>query len=159
MNRGINRSTILGFLGSDPSTRYGVSGNAVTTIRVATSESWKDKTTGQQQERTEWHRIKFFGRLAEVASEYLKKGSQVFIEGKHRTEEYEKDGAKHYDSFILAEELQMIGSRRDTNGGGGEAGKSAHNNTSGAEAMSAERSLEDSPQQGYTDDFSDMDSA
>jgi single-strand DNA-binding protein len=94
-------------------------GNAVTSIRIATSESWKDKQTGEQQERTEWHRIEFFGRLAEIAGEYLKKGRQVYVEGRLRTDEYEKDGVKRYSTKIVADEMQMLGGRE---GGGGEGG-------------------------------------
>ena len=111
MARGINKVIIVGNLGADPETRYTPSGTAITTIRVATSESWKDKQTGEQQERTEWHRVKFFGRLAEIAGEYLKKGGQVYIEGKLRTEEYEKDGIKRWSTDIVADEMQMLGSR------------------------------------------------
>src|SRR3954470_5914728 len=118
MARGINKVILVGNLGADPEIRYTPSGAAITTIRIATSESWKDKTTGEQQERTEWHRIKFFGRLAEIAGEYLKKGGQVYVEGKLRTEEYEKDGQKRYSTDIIADEMQMLGSR----GGGGEGG-------------------------------------
>ena len=111
MARGINKVILVGNLGADPETRYTPSGTAISTIRVATSESWKDKQTGEQQERTEWHRVKFFGRLAEIAGEYLKKGSQVYIEGKLRTEEYEKDGIKRWSTDVIADEMQMLGSR------------------------------------------------
>src|SRR5215471_9704412 len=119
MARGINKVILVGNLGADPETRYTPSGTAITTIRVATSESWKDKQTGEQQERTEWHRVKFFGRLAEIAGEYLKKGGQVYIEGKLRTEEYEKDGIKRWSTDIVADEMQMLGGR-----GGASAGES-----------------------------------
>ena len=119
MARGVNKVILVGNLGADPETRYTPSGTAITSIRIATSESWKDKQTGEQQERTEWHRIKFFGRLAEIAGEYLKKGGQVYIEGKLRTEEYEKDGQKRYSTDIIADEMQMLGSRA---GGGAESG-------------------------------------
>jgi single-strand DNA-binding protein len=122
MARGINKVILVGNLGADPETRYTPSGTAITTIRIATSESWKDKTTGEQQERTEWHRIKFFGRLAEIAGEYLKKGGQVYVEGKLRTEEYEKDGQKRYSTDIIADEMQMLGSRGGAGGEGGAAG-------------------------------------
>ena len=122
MARGINKVILVGNLGADPETRYTPSGMAITSIRVATSESWKDKQTGEQQERTEWHRIKFFGRLAEIAGEYLKKGSQVYVEGKLRTEEYEKDGVKRYSTDVIADEMQMLGSRAGAGGGGGEGG-------------------------------------
>jgi len=124
MARGINKVILVGNLGADPETRYTPSGTAISTIRVATSESWKDKQTGEQQERTEWHRVKFFGRLAEIAGEYLKKGSQVYIEGKLRTEEYEKDGIKRWSTDVIADEMQMLGSRGGGAGGsgGGEGG-------------------------------------
>src|ERR1700745_2831448 len=119
MARGINKVILVGNLGADPETRYTPSGTAITTIRIATSESWKDKQTGEQQERTEWHRIKFFGRLAEIAGEYLKKGGQVYVEGRLRTEEYEKDGIKRWSTDIVADEMQMRGSR---GGGAGAEG-------------------------------------
>jgi len=117
MARGINKVILVGNLGADPETRYTPSGTAITSIRVATSESWKDKQTGEQQERTEWHRVEFFARLAEIAGEYLKKGSQVYIEGKLRTDEYEKDGIKRWSTKIIADEMQMLGGR---SGGAGE---------------------------------------
>jgi single-strand DNA-binding protein len=122
MARGINKVILVGNLGADPETRYTPSGTAITTIRVATSESWKDKQTGEQQERTEWHRVKFFSRLAEIAGEYLKKGSQVYIEGRLRTEEYEKDGIKRWSTDIVADEMQMLGSRSGAGGGEGGGG-------------------------------------
>ena len=119
MARGINKVILVGNLGADPETRYTPSGTAITTVRVATSESWKDKQTGEQQERTEWHRVKFFGRLAEIAGEYLKKGGQVYIEGKLRTEEYEKDGIKRWSTDIVADEMQMLGGRAGSGAGEG----------------------------------------
>jgi single-strand DNA-binding protein len=122
MARGINKVILVGNLGADPETRYTPSGTAITTVRLATSESWKDKQTGEQQERTEWHRVKFFGRLAEIAGEYLKKGGQVYVEGRLRTEEYEKDGIKRWSTDIVADEMQMLGSRAGGMGGGGEGG-------------------------------------
>ncbi len=123
MARGINKVILVGNLGADPETRYTPSGTAITTIRVATSESWKDKQTGEQQERTEWHRVKFFGRLAEIAGEYLKKGGQVYVEGKLRTEEYEKDGIKRWSTDIVADEMQMLGSRGGGMGAEGGSGE------------------------------------
>ena len=123
MARGINKVILVGNLGADPETRYTPSGTAITTIRIATSESWKDKQTGEQQERTEWHRVKFFSRLAEIAGEYLKKGSQVYIEGRLRTEEYEKDGIKRWSTDIVADEMQMLGSRGGAGGEGGGGGE------------------------------------
>ena len=123
MARGINKVILVGNLGADPETRYTPAGLAITNIRIATSESWKDKQTGEQQDRTEWHRVKFFGRLAEIAGEYLKKGGQVYVEGKLRTDEYEKDGVKRYSTDIIADEMQMLGSKGGeggSSGGGGE---------------------------------------
>lgn len=111
MSRGINKVILVGNLGADPETRYTASGTAITEIRIATSEAWKDKATGEQQERTEWHRITFFGKLAEIAAEYLKKGGQVYVEGKIRTEEYEKDGVKRYSTKVIGDVMQMLGSK------------------------------------------------
>jgi single-strand DNA-binding protein len=127
MARGINKVILVGNLGNDPETRYLPDGNAVTNISVATSESWKDRNTGQQNERTEWHRVVFFRRLAEIAGEYLKKGSKVYIEGKLRTRQYEKEGQKHYSTEIVADEMQMLDSRGDNMGGGGGYNQPASN--------------------------------
>jgi len=113
MSRGINKAILVGNLGAEPETRYTPSGTAITSIRIATSESWKDKQTGEQKERVEWHRVEFFGRLAEIAGEYLKKGGQVYVEGAIRTDEYEKDGVKRYSTKIIADEMQMLGGRQD----------------------------------------------
>lgn len=119
MARGINKVIIVGNLGADPETRYTTSGSAITNIRVATSENWKDKQTGENQERTEWHRIVLFGRLGEIAGEYLKKGRQVYIEGSLRTNKYtDKDGIERYTTDIVANEMQMLGG----GSGGGEGG-------------------------------------
>ena len=116
MSRGINKVILVGNLGNDPEVRYSQSGSAITTISVATTENWKDKN-GEQQERTEWHRVKFFGRLAEIAGEYLKKGRQVYIEGSLRTEKYtDKNGVEKYATDIIANEMQMLGG---TPGGAG----------------------------------------
>lgn len=110
--RGINKAIIVGNLGNDPDTRYMPSGDAVTNFSVATSETWKDKQTGEQKERTEWHRVSMFGRLAEIAAEYLRKGSQVYIEGKLRTRKWQdKDGSDKYSTEIIADQMQMLGSR------------------------------------------------
>ena len=112
MARGINKVILVGNLGADPESRAMPSGSAVTNIRLATSESWKDKTTGDQQERTEWHNVAFFGRLAEVAAEYLHKGSQVYIEGKIRTRKWQdRDGNDRWSTEIIANEMQMLGGR------------------------------------------------
>lgn len=109
MARGVNKVTIVGNLGQDPETKALPSGSYVTNISVATSESWKDKQTGQQQERTEWHRIVFFNRLAEIAGEYLRKGSQVYIEGKLQTRKWQdQNGQDRYTTEIIANEMQML---------------------------------------------------
>ena len=117
MARGINKVILIGNLGNDPETRYMPSGGAVTNVSLATSESWKDKQTGQPQERTEWHRVVFFNRLAEIAGEYLRKGSKVYVEGSLRTRKWQdKSGQDKYSTEIVASEMQMLDSR-----GGGQA--------------------------------------
>ena len=116
MARGINKVIIVGNLGQDPETRYMPSGKAVTNLRVATSESWKDKQTGEQREQTEWHSVVMYDRLAEIAAEYLRKGSQVYVEGRLRTRKWQdKEGRDRYTTEIIANEMQMLGGR----GGGG----------------------------------------
>lgn len=118
MSRGVNKVIIVGTCGKDPETRYMPSGAAVSSVSIATNESWKDKQTGDKQERTEWHNITFFGRLAEIAGEYLKKGSQVYIEGSLRTEKWtDKSGNERYTTKVIANEMQMLGGRP---GGGGD---------------------------------------
>ena len=115
MARGVNKVILLGNLGADPEVRYTPSGNAVTNIRIATSESWTDKNTNEKQERTEWHRVTLFNRLGEIAGEYLKKGSQVYIEGSIRTEKYQdkNTGEDRYSTKIIAREMQLLGGRPD----------------------------------------------
>jgi single-strand DNA-binding protein len=117
MARGINKVILVGNLGADPETAYTQSGKAVANISVATSESWKDKQTGETQERTEWHRVVFFGRLAEVVGEYLTKGSQVYVEGQLRTEKWQgQDGQDRYTTKVYANELQMLGGGNNQGG-------------------------------------------
>lgn len=113
MNRGVNRVTLVGNLGQDPETRYMPTSNtAVTNISIATSESWKDKTSGELQERTEWHRVVMFGKLAEIAAEYLRKGSQVYIEGQLQTRKWtDNNGVDRYTTEVKASEMQMLGNR------------------------------------------------
>ena len=112
MARGINKVILVGNLGADPDTRYMPSGKAVTNIRIATSESWKDKQTGDQQERTEWHSVVLFDKLGEIAAEYLRKGSQVYIEGSLRTRKWQdKEGKDRYTTEIIARDMQMLGGR------------------------------------------------
>ncbi|MDG2537966.1 single-stranded DNA-binding protein [Dyella jiangningensis] len=123
MARGINKVIIVGNLGADPETRYTSGGAAITSIRIATSESWTDKQSGEKQERTEWHRVKLFGRLAEIAGEYLKKGRQVYIEGSLRTDKYtDKDGIERFSTDIIANEMQMLGGGSEGGAGGGGGG-------------------------------------
>ncbi len=120
MARGINKVILVGNLGNDPETRYTASGSAITTISIATSEQWTDKQTGQKQERTEWHRVKFFGRLAEIAGEYLRKGRQVYVEGRLQTDKYtDKQGVERYTTDIIANEMQMLGGPGEGGAGAG----------------------------------------
>lgn len=119
-SRGVNKVILVGNLGADPEVRYMPSGGAVTNVNLATSETWKDKQTGQPQERTEWHRIVFFNRLAEIAGEYLKKGSKLYVEGSLRTRKWQgQDGQDRYTTEIVASEMQMLDSRPGGQGGGG----------------------------------------
>ena len=114
----VNKVIIVGNLGRDPETRYMPSGDAMTSITVATTDSWKDKASGEKKEQTEWHRITFFGKLAEIAGQYLKKGSQVYVEGSLRTRKYtDKDGVEKYATDIKADSMQMLGSRQGMGGG------------------------------------------
>jgi single-strand DNA-binding protein len=114
----VNKVIIVGNLGRDPETRYMPSGEAITSIAVATTDRWKDKQTGEQKESTEWHRISFFSKLAEIAGQYLKKGSQVYVEGRLRTRKYtDKDGVEKYSTEIVADTMQMLGSRQGMGGG------------------------------------------
>ena len=112
MARGINKVIIVGNLGADPDSRAMPSGNAVTNISVATSESWNDRETGEKQEKTEWHRVVFFNRLAEIAAQYLKKGSQVYVEGRLQTRKWEdKEGNERWTTEVVANQMQMLGDR------------------------------------------------
>lgn len=121
MARGINKVILIGNLGADPETKYMPSGSAVTNVSLATSESWRDKQTGEQQERTEWHRVVFFNRLAEIAGEYLRKGSKVYVEGSLRTRKWQgQDGQDRYTTEIVANEMQMLDGRGEAGMGGGD---------------------------------------
>lgn len=120
MARGINKVILVGNCGQDPETRYAASGAAITNMSIATSESWKDKQTGQQQERTEWHRVVFFNRLGEIAGEYLRKGAKVYVEGSLRTRKWQdQQGMERYTTEIVASEMQMLDSRSGGEAGGG----------------------------------------
>ncbi len=136
MARGVNKVILVGNLGKDPEVRYSPNGSAVANVTIATSESWKDKTSGEKQERTEWHRIVFFGRLAEIAGEYLKKGAQIYVEGRLQTRKWQdKDGKDRYTTEIVANEMQMLGSRA----GAGMPSEPAHE-PAGAHEPAAARS-------------------
>lgn len=128
MARGVNKAILIGNVGGEPEVRHMPNGNAVANITLATSDSWKDKNTGQQQERTEWHRVVFFGRLAEVVGEYVRKGSKLYIEGRLQTREWEKDGVKRYTTEIVVDiggQMQMLDGKQD----GGQQRQSAPQHT------------------------------
>lgn len=119
----VNKVIIVGNLGRDPETRYMPNGEAVTNVAVATTESWKDKNSGEKKELTEWHRITFYRKLAEIAGQYLKKGSQVYVEGRLQTRKWtDKDGVERYTTEIIADTMQMLGGRQGMGGGGGGGG-------------------------------------
>lgn len=127
MARGsVNKVMLIGTLGRDPEMRYLPNGNAVVSISLATDEGYKDKNNGQQVDRTEWHRVEAFGRLAEIIGEYLKKGAKCYVEGKLKTDEYEKDGIKRYSTKIVANEMTMLDSRQGADGQGGYNNQGAH---------------------------------
>lgn len=153
MARGINKVILIGHLGADPETRYMPSGGAVTNLRVATTESWKDKQSGEPQERTEWHRVVLFGRLAEISAEYLRKGSQVYLEGRLQTRKWQgQDGADRYTTEVVANEMQMLGGR---GGGGAQQGGGA--DTGSGESFDERRpaAVASTGDAGPKDDFDD----
>lgn len=156
MKRGINRVILVGNCSQDAETKYMPSGGAVTNITVATSESWKDKQTGQPQERTEWHRVVFFNRLAEIAGEYLKKGAKVYVEGSLRTRKWQdQQGQDRYSTEIVASEMQMLGSRADNDG---RAPESAHQRPASQPAPPPQgqpMGASQSPQSPQMDQFDD----
>jgi single-strand DNA-binding protein len=124
MARGVNKVILIGNLGADPETRAMPSGSTVANLRIATTENWKDRTSGENQERTEWHRVALFGKLAEIAGEYLRKGSQVYIEGSLRTRKWtDKQGQERYSTEIVGNEMQMLGGRGGGGGGGAAGGE------------------------------------
>ncbi len=148
MSRGINKVILVGNLGQDPEIRYTPGGLAIANITVATSDSWKDKQSGEQQERTEWHRVVFFNRLAEIVGEYLKKGSQVYIEGRLQTRKWQdQSGQDRYSTEIVANEMQMLGSRSQ----GGAAAPADYNQSRPASKPSAKSA----PPPAQPDDFDD----
>lgn len=147
MARGVNKVILIGNLGQEPETKYMPSGSAVTNISVATNESWKDRETGEQVDRTEWHRVAFFNRLAEIAGEYLHKGSQVYIEGRIRTRKWQdKEGHDRYTTEIIADQMQMLGTR-------GQGGGSPDNFQKNAEPAAASPSGSPRPEPEFDDDI------
>lgn len=150
MARGVNKVILIGNLGADPETRFMPSGGAVTNVRLATSETWKDKNTGEQQERTEWHRVVFFNKLGEIAGEYLKKGSKVYVEGQIRTRKWQgDDGQDRYTTEIVANEMQMLDGRNGGAGGSGQA------QGGGQQQRNQNRSQQGGGFSGPSDDFDD----
>jgi len=146
MARGVNKVILVGNMGQDPETKFMPSGGAVTNVSIATSESWKDKTTGQPQERTEWHRVVFFNRLAEIAGEYLRKGSKVYVEGSLRTRKWQDQGGQdRYTTEIVASEMQMLDSRGD---GAGMAGGQGSGYGAPQPGMQSQPMQQAAPQQG-----------
>ena len=153
MARGVNKVILIGNLGKDPDVRYMPSGSAVTNVTIATSESWKDKQSGEKQERTEWHNVVFFNRLGEIAGEYLKKGSKVYVEGSLRTRKWQDktSGQDRYSTEIVASEMQMLDSKGGGGGYGGGGGQSPSQNQGGGNAPGKQDSA---PPQNF-DDFDD----
>ena len=160
MARGINKVILIGNLGRDPETRYSQGGSAVTNFSVATTENWRDKQSGEQQERTEWHNIVCFARLAEIAGEYLHKGSKVYIEGSLRTSSWEQDGQKKYRTEVMARDLQMLDGRSGTGAPSGfesasqSASQSAPPSASGS-ASGSESGGDNAPTLSDDDNFDD----
>ena len=139
MARGINKVILVGNLGRDPETRYLPSGGAVTNVSLATSRSWKDRDSGEQKEKTEWHRVVFFNRLGEIAGEYLKRGSKVYVEGELRTREWEKEGQKHFTTEIVATEMQML----DSKGGNSDFEKNNNSSIAAPSSLSSSDMVDD----------------
>ena len=150
MSRGVNKVILVGNVGKDPETRYLPSGGAVTNLAIATSESWKDKATGQQQEKTEWHRVVFFNKLAEIVSEYVRKGSKLYIEGSLRTRSWEQDGQTKYATEIVASEMQMLDS---SNGGAAASQSNAPTQRTQQSAPANSHAQNQPPYDGFDDDL------
>ena len=155
MARGVNKVILLGNLGADPETRYTQSGSAVTNIRMATTDTWRDRQSGEQQERTEWHRVVFFSRLAEIAAEYLRKGSQCYVEGRIQTRKWQgQDGQDRYSTEVVATEMRLLGGR----GGGAGAAPPRDREQDSGSAWPASGSTATQPaasRSGPSDDFDD----
>ncbi len=157
MARGINKVILVGNLGKDPEVRYMPSGGAVTNVTIATSEQWTDKQSGQKQERTEWHNVVFFNRLAEIAGEYLRKGSQVYVEGSLRTRKWQdKNGQDRYTTEIVAGEMQMLGGRGGAGGGSADFNQGYGQQQGGGAPAQQQQAPAAAPQGGSNfDDFDD----
>ncbi len=154
-SRGVNKVILIGNLGQDPEVKYMPNGGAVTNVTIATSESWKDKSTGEQKEKTEWHRVVFFQRLAEIVGEYLKKGSKVYIEGKLQTRKWQdQSGNDRYTTEIVANDMQMLDSRGGSGGGGGNFNQSP-SQSSGAAPQQQQQQPAAAPAGGGMGDFDD----
>ncbi|MGP5424775.1 single-stranded DNA-binding protein [Pseudomonas helleri] len=150
MARGVNKVILVGTCGQDPEVRYLPNGNAVTNLSLATSEQWTDKQTGQKVEKTEWHRVSMFGKVAEIAGEWLKKGSQVYIEGKLQTREWEKDGIKRYTTEIIVDmqgTMQLLGGRPQQAGDGAPQGQLGGDSAPRAQQSQPNRQSRPAPQQ------------
>ncbi len=159
-SRGINKVILVGNLGQDPEVRYTANGSAITSISIATSDSWKDKNTGQMQEKTEWHRVSFFGKLAEIAGEYLRKGSQVYVEGKLQTRKWQdKQGQDRYTTEVVVDGftgvMQMLGGRNESAGGGQSYQQSPQNQQQRPQAQQAPQQQQSAPDTGFNDSFDD----
>ncbi len=155
MARGVNKVILIGNLGNDPEVRYTAGGAAVANISIATTESWKDKESGEQQEKTEWHRVVFFNRLAEIVAEYLKKGSQIYVEGRLQTRKWQdKEGNDKYSTEIVANEMQMLGGR---GGGGGGSSSSSEGGGKSAPASESRGKDKDKSKSKADDEFVDDD--
>ena len=158
MARGVNKVILLGNLGADPETRYTQSGSAVTNIRMATTDSWRDRQSGEQQERTEWHRIVFFGRLAEIAAEYLRKGSQCYVEGRIQTRKWQgQDGQDRYTTEVVANDMQLLGGRGGGAGAGAAPARGRDEDSGSAwpAGGSSAGAPSTAPRSGPSDDFDD----
>lgn len=155
MARGLNKVMLIGNLGADPEIRYTAGGAAVANVRLATADSWRDKDSGETQERTEWHRVVFFGRLAEIVEQYVKKGSQIYIEGRLQTRKWQdKEGNEKFSTEIVASEMQMLGGRGGSSGGGGAGGERSGGGSSGGnERSDSATSGQAEPPMDFDDDI------
>ena len=156
MARGVNKVILVGNLGADPEVRYMPSGGAVANVRIATSDTWRDKQSGEQQERTEWHRVVFFGRLGEIAGEYLRKGSKVYVEGRLQTRKWQgQDGQDRFTTEIVANEMQMLDGRGGSGGGGAGNYQGGDSYQGGGQSQAPAKAPAGAGAGGDFDDFDD----